>query len=236
MEEEVHGTNTQVLEQTSANEQVATIEQTAEPERAKRRWAEYFTTARIAYIAVFTAFAYIMYMPFLEFAVVPAVDFLKIDFSNTFVMIAGFSLGPLAAVIVGVMKEILHALTFSSTVGVGELANIIVMLPYILIPSIVYIKHKGIKTVLVTLLCGCVGQTLMSFPTNCFLSFPFFLGFDWTLGMRFFLSVWYWVLLFNFIKTVLISTAVLLLYKPLSRLIKLINRKFAERGKRVPKA
>lgn len=198
----------------------------------KRRIVKYFTTARLAYMAVFTAFSYVLYMPFLEFAILPMVDFLKIDFSNAFVMIAGFSLGPVAAIVVGVLKEILHALTFSTTVGVGELANIIVMLPYILIPSIVYKKHKGIKPVLITLAIGCIGQTLLSFPVNYFLNFPFYFGFDWEMGMSFFMSLWYWVLLFNLIKTVMISAVVLLLYKPLSRLIKLINRKFAERTPR----
>ncbi len=194
---------------------------------AKESVREFFTTSRIAYMAVFTAFSYVLYMPFFEFAIVPMVDFLKIDFSNVFVMIAGFSLGPVSAMVVGVLKEILHALTFSSTVGIGELANIIVMLPYILIPSVVYRKRKGIKTVLITLLFGCIGQTLISYPVNLLLNFPFYFGFDWQAGMSFFFSLWYWVLLFNFIKTLLISAVVLILYKPLSRLIKMINGKFA---------
>lgn len=195
----------------------------------KNTLKKYFSATRIAYLALFTALSYVLYMPFLEFWIIPAVDFLKIDFSNVFVMIAGFSLGPVAAVVVGVLKEILHALTFSSTVGVGELANIIVMLPYILVPSIVYKRHKGIKTVLITLAIGCVGQTLLSFPVNCFLNFPFYLGFNWSAGMNFFLSVWYWVMLFNFVKTVLISVVVLVLYKSVSRLIKLTSEKFSRK-------
>ncbi|MDE6667455.1 MAG: ECF transporter S component [Clostridia bacterium] len=191
----------------------------------------YFTATRMAYLAVFTALAYVLYMPFLEFPIIPAVPFLKVDFSNSFVMIAGFALGPVAGVVVGVLKEILHALTFSQTVGVGELANIMIMLPYILIPSIVYKKRKGIKTVIVSLVIGCVCQVVWSIPTNYLLTFPFFLiayagAPDWTTGMNFYLSVWYWAVLFNFVKTVLITAAVLLLYKPLSKLIKITNAKF----------
>lgn len=191
----------------------------------------YFSATRMAYIAVFTALAYILYMPFLEFWIIPAVPFLKIDFSNSFVMIAGFSLGPIAGVIVGVLKEILHALTFSQTVGVGELANVIVMLPYVLIPSIIYKKHKGIKTVLITLAIGCIVQTVWSFPVNCLITFPFFLQ-SFEGGMAMYLDNWYWVVLFNFVKTVLITAAVLLLYKPLSKLIKITNAKFASLGKK----
>ena len=191
----------------------------------------YFTATRMAYLAVFTALAYVLYMPFLEFPIIPAVPFLKVDFSNSFVMISGFALGPVAGVVVGVLKEILHALTFSQTVGVGELANITIMLPYVLIPSIVYKKRKGIKAVIISLVIGCVCQVIWSIPTNYLLTFPFFLiayagAPDWATGMDFYLSVWYWAVLFNFVKTVLITIAVLILYKPLSKLIKITNAKF----------
>ena len=192
----------------------------------------YFTATRIAYLALFTALAYLLYMPIFEFWIIPAVPFLKVDFSNTFVMIAGFALGPVAGVIAGALKEFLHALTFSQTVGVGELANILIMLPYVLIPSIIYKKHKGLKVVLISLAIGCVSQALWSIPVNYLLTFPFFLtrsGAPWQSGMEFYLTVWYWAVLFNLVKTVLITVAVVLLYKPLSRLIKMTNEKFQKR-------
>lgn len=210
------------------DEQLQTVE-SKKKKSAREVVGGYFSASRIACMAMFTALAYILYLPCFEFYIFPAVDFLKIDFSNVFVMIAGFALDPVAAIIVGVLKEVLHALTFSQTVGIGELANILIMLPYVLIPSIVYRKRKGIKTVLITLIFGCIGQTLISFPVNCFLSFPFYLSFDWEKGMQFYLSVWYWAMPFNLVKTVLISIAVMLIYKPLSRLIKTINDKFQKR-------
>jgi riboflavin transporter FmnP len=224
------------MEQTQTATLAEKGQEEASPEANKKKSSKfsnacknYFTATRIAYIAVFTALAYVLYMPIFEFNIIPAVPFLKVDFSNTFVMIAGFSLGPVAAIVVGVLKEVLHALTFSQTVGIGELSNIIVMLPYVLIPAIVYKKHKGIKVVVICLFLGCLAQTLMSIPVNYFINFPFFFGFNWEAGMSYYLSVWYWVVLFNFVKTMLISAAVMLLYKPLSRLIKLTNKKFSQR-------
>lgn len=199
----------------------------------KQILANYFTATRMAYLALFTAFAYVLYLPWLEFPLFPAVPFMKVDFSNTFVMIAGFALGPIAGVVVGVLKEILHSLTFSQTVGVGELANILMMLPYVLIPSLIYKKRKGIKTVIVALALGCIAQVIWSVPVNYTLTFPFFysafgMG-SWAEGMKFYLSVWYWAVLFNLIKTVLITVAVMILYKSISRLIKLTNDKFTKR-------
>ncbi len=206
----------------------------------KEAFASYFTATRLAYMALFTAFAYVLYMPWLEFSLFPAVPFMKVDFSNTFVMITGFALGPVAGVIVGVLKEILHALTFSQTVGVGELANILIMLPYVLIPSIIYKYRKGIKWVILALLMGCLAQVAWSVPVNYTLTFPFYLNLythsSWASGMNFYLTVWYWAVLFNFIKSALITAAVMLLYKSISRLIKLTNDKFARRkkAKKVP--
>lgn len=203
---------------------------------AKDVFANYFTATRMAYLALFTAMAYILYLPWLEFRLFPAVPFMKVDFSNSFVMISGFALGPVAGVVVGVLKEILHALTFSQTVGIGEIANILMLLPYVLIPSLIYKKRKGIKVVIVSLAIGCLAQTVWSVPVNYLLTFPFFysaFGYgSWVDGMQFYLKVWYWAVLFNFIKCLLITAAVLLLYKPLSRLIKLTNAKFTKHKKK----
>lgn len=234
MEQVSNEQSAQVAEGTEAQTEVQTV---THKKSAKQFLANYFTATRMAYMAVFTALAYILYMPWLEFYVIPAVPFLKVDFSNSFVLIAGFSLGPVAGVVVGILKEILHALTFSQTVGVGELANILIMLPYVLIPSIIYKKHKGIKTVLISIAIGCVCQVVWSIPVNYLLTFPFYMNlyahYTWTEGMEFYLTVWYWAVLFNFVKTILISIVVMLLYKPLSRLIKITNEKFNKRKRSV---
>ena len=208
----------------------------ADGQKAKRiNVRQFFTATRIAYLAVFTALSFILRLPPFEFSVFPAVDFLKMDFSNTFVMIAGFALGPVSGLIVGVLKEIMYGLFFSQTVGIGELANILFILAYALVPSVVYVKHKGIKTVMVTLAIGCLSQVAFSVPINYFLNFPFFFyvyGQTWQGGMEFYLAVWYWAVLFNLIKAVLITVATLLLYKPLSGLIKATAARFEGKGGR----
>ncbi len=202
---------------------------------AKAFLANYFTATRMAYMAVFTALSFILRLPWFEFPLFPAVPFLKVDFSGVFALIAGFSLGPVAGVVVSALKELIYALAFTQTVGVGELANILIMLPFILVPSFIYKKYKGIKTVIASIAIGCVSQAVISIPVNYLLTFPFFLNLymhkPWVEGMMFYLDVWYWALLFNIVKTLLLSVAVLLLYKPLSRLIKLTSEKFSKRGR-----
>ncbi|MDE7265455.1 MAG: ECF transporter S component, partial [Clostridia bacterium] len=195
----------------------------------------YFTATRIAYMAIFTAISYAIGL--LDFSLMPAspVSFLKLDFSNVFVLIGGFSLGPTAGVIIAVLKELLHALTVGQTAFIGELANILIVLPYVLIPSLIYKRRKGIKTVLWSVALGCVGQCLISLPVNYFLTFPAFykaFGGTWAAGQALFVKVWYWALLFNFIKVLCISAVVIALYKPLSRLIKITGEKFAKLKKK----
>lgn len=196
----------------------------------KQEFKEYFSATRIAYIAVFTALSYVLYL--LDFSLLPGtpVNFLKLDFSNMFVMIGGFALGPVAGVIIAVLKELLHAITVGNTMFIGELANVLFVLPYLLIPAIVYKNHKNIKTVIITLLSGCLVSCVVSLPVNYFLNFPAFFVFgglgEWGDGQQLLLDLWYWVLLFNLIKTLLISLGTFLLYKPLSRLIKATSAKF----------
>ncbi len=197
---------------------------------AKEFFKSYFSATRVAYMAIFTAISFALRFLEIPLLIGTPVSFLKLDFSNVFPLIGGYALGPVAGTIIGVLKEVLW-IFFSTTMGVGEAANILVMLPFVLIPSIAYKYHKGIKSVLVFLLIGCVGQVLWSFPVNWLLNFPVFVGFNWKLGMDIFMASWYWVMLFNLIKSVALGIIVLLLYKSISRLIKLTNAKFAKKSK-----
>lgn len=185
---------------------------------------QYFTARRIAYIATFTAISFAL--RFLQFPILPSVPFLKFDFSDAFILICAYALGPVAGIIAGVMKEVIYGIAFTGSAFVGEIANIIILIPFILIPSIMYKKHKGIKSVLFWLAVACVVRTIWSIPVNLLLNFPAFMGFNWELGMSMFWKVWYWATLFNLIKNIILAVVVMLLYKSVSRLIHLINSKF----------
>ena len=163
MEQETNRTDEIAVSETAAVP-AETMKEVKSKKNVGEIFKNYFTATRMAYIAVFTALSFILRLPVFEFPIFPAVPFMKIDFSGVFALIAGFSLGPVAGVIVSVLKEFIYALSFTQTIGVGELANILIMLPFILIPSIVYKKYKGIKTVLITIAIGCVAQAIISVP------------------------------------------------------------------------
>lgn len=186
-----------------------------------------FNTKNIAGMAVFSALSFVVYLLEIPiFAGTPA-SFLELDLSNVFVMLAGFMYGPIPAVIVTIVKEGIHVFLGGSTGGVGELANVIITLSYVIVPSIAYYYRKGFKTVIITLIIACFIQIGFSLLVNKFINFPFFTGsypFAPTeVSNNLFSTLWVYVLAFNAIKSVVISAITILLYKKVSYLFKKIH-------------
>ncbi len=174
-------------------------------------------TKKLVGTAVFSALAYVISM--LEFPIFPATPFLKLDFSAVFLLLAGFIFGTIYGIGACAVKELICFITKSSTGGVGEIANFLVIGAFIIIPTLVYQYKKGIKVVIITLIIACFVQVSLSLLVNRFINFPLYMGSG---AKQFFESVWQFVALFNLIKSVAISIIAILLYKKLSALIKSI--------------
>ena len=170
------------------------------------------TTKNLAKSAIFSALAYIL--TYLEIPLFPQASFLKLDFSNVFVLIGGFSLGPLYGVVILFVKEFLCALKPSTYFVVGQVANFLIGLSFILLPTIVYNFKKGIKTVLFTLLGATVLQVVVALLVNRFINFPL-IGYP----TEAFYSLFWVIFAFNAIKGVLVSVITILLYKRIKKVL-----------------
>ena len=179
----------------------------------RRRGKAYFTASRIAKLALLTALAYVV--TFLEFPIFPAAPFLQLDFSNVFVLLGGFLYGPLAAVIISLLKECLSLLD-SGTNFVGEIANFLINFAFYIVPTVVYRYKKGLKWVIPMLVIGTILQVAASLPVNRYINFPLFMG-D---GAASFAALWWYIILFNLIKGAAVSLVTILLYKRVSWLFK----------------
>lgn len=175
------------------------------------------TTKKLAGTGVFAALAFVVSL--LEFPIFPAASFLKLDFSLVFVLLAGFIFGPVSGIGVSAVKELLRFVMGSSTGGVGEVANFIVTLAFIVVPTVIYRYKKGLSTVIITLIIGCVLETAAALIANRFINFPLYMG---DKAAEVFASLWQFVLLFNLIKTLAVSLVTIMLYKKVSALIKKI--------------
>ena len=183
-------------------------------ETPKTKLKKMFSAKRLALMAIFTALSFVVSL--FEFPIFPAADFLKLDFGNVFIMLIGFLLGPVEGIIVCVLKELLCILK-SSSGGVGQLANILMTVSFIVVPAVTYKFHKGLKAVSPSLLIGCVLASVMALIANRFILFPAFGIKD---AQGYFEKVWGFILGFNLIKTVSISLLTVLLYKRLSMFLK----------------
>lgn len=176
--------------------------------RAKRR--KLFSASGIAKLAMLSALAFAV--SYLEFPIFPAAPFLQMDFSLVFVLLGGFLYGPVAAIVISGIKECLRLFT-SGTAGVGELANFIVTVSFVVVPTLVYRFKKGLPVVILTLAVGCFLEIGVSLLTNRYINFPLFMGEG---AAAQFELLWWYVLLFNLIKSVAVSLVTVLLYKRIS--------------------
>ncbi|MDE5548153.1 MAG: ECF transporter S component, partial [Clostridia bacterium] len=170
--EETENMQTEESEQAELPQEVQTeVKREGRSERVRAVLSNHFTAARIAYIALFTALAYVV--TFFEFPIFPTVSFLKLDFANVFFLFEGFMFGPVEVTISILIKELL-SLADSSTLGVGELANFIMSFAYVIVPSVGYRFLKGKGWVCALLGIACVLQIGVSFLVNRYINFPFF--------------------------------------------------------------
>ncbi len=94
-------------------------------------------------VGLMTAIATVIYMVFPEVPIVPGVDYMKVDFSDFPAILTGVLLGPVQGILVEVVKNIIH-LARTTTVGIGEIMNVIIGSSMILSMSL---SVKGFKKV-----------------------------------------------------------------------------------------
>ena len=99
-------------------------------------------TRMITLIGVFAAISTILM--FIEMPLPLMPPFLKIDLSGVPILIIGFMYGPMPAIYVTIIKDLVHMLS-SQTGCVGELADILVLSSFAVVSSLVFRKNPSQK-------------------------------------------------------------------------------------------
>lgn len=170
-----------------------------------------------------------------EFAVPLVPPFYELDFSEVIILLTGFALGPMAAVITEALKIVLNLLlNGTNTMGVGEFANFMMGLSFVLPATIYYQRHKTKKDALIGMIIGTIILCIVSAFLNYFVMLPayaYFLNIPME-GLiqsatavngninNLFTLIILAVVPFNFLKGVLTSFIVLLTYKKVSHILK----------------
>ncbi len=204
-------------EKIAVNAATAQNEAAASKPDGKSSKKEISPTKKIAGTGVFAALAFVISL--LEFPIFPDASFLKLDFSLVCILLAGFLFGPVSGITAAGVKELLRFAIGSSTGGVGEIANFIVAVSFVAVPTIVYRYKKGLPIVMITLATGSFLEIGAALLVNRFINFPLYLGGGAAAAFE---SLWVFVLLFNLIKCAAISALTILVYKKVSFLVKRI--------------
>ena len=102
-------------------------------------------------------------------------NFLDIHFSAVPIYIAGFMFGPLSGAVVAVLR-FLAKLPGSSTLGIGELQDLIIGLLTVIIASFIYHKNKTKKGSIIALSSTVFVWVLVSIITNWLFIVPFYIS------------------------------------------------------------
>lgn len=170
-------------------------------------------TNKMIKISLLSALALILM--YIDFPVIPLFPWLKIDLSDVPALIGAFGFGPLAGVLIELIKNIVIVLIKGTQTGfVGETANFLVGVSLILPAALVYHKKKNKKNAIVGMVLGAVCMEVVGIVANIYFLLPAY-------GMQMspaesinYITVG--LLPFNGIKALMVSVLTYVLYKRIS--------------------
>lgn len=188
---------------------------------------------RMVYIAMLSAVAVVLMtfkvpLPFLP-------PFYKVDASELPVMIGAFLLGPTAGVMIELVKVLLNLLVDGTTTAfIGEFANFLIGCAFVVPASVVYYHKKTKKSAAIGLFFGVSAGTVCGCLLNAFLLLPaysqaFYMDMEALIAMgtkvngaidSLMTFVIFATAPLNLIKGIVVATLTLLIYKPVSRVLK----------------
>lgn len=161
--------------------------------------------------------------------------FYKVDLSEVITILAGFSLGVFPAICVEAVKILVNLLlNGTSTLGVGEFANFIMGLAFVIPSAYIYQLNKSKKQAYIALFIGGISLTIIASLMNYFVLLPVYAYFyqmpiETLVEMGSILNpsingLWTFILFavipFNIIKSSITAIVILLIYKKVSPLLK----------------
>ena len=198
-----------------------------------------FSTRKVAMTGMFSAVAMLLHL--FDFSLPFAPPFYKLDFSELPILVGTFAFGPAAGVMMEFIKILLKlCVKGTSTAFVGDLANFVIGCSFILPASAIYAFRKNKKTAIFACVTGTLIMTVFGTAFNAVYLLPAFsrlysLPLDNLLAMGSEVNPWVQegsivsfvvacVAPLNLIKGISVSVVTMLIYKPLSPVIKTGHR------------
>lgn len=169
-------------------------------------------TRKMVVLAVMAALAYIV----MVVVKVPVVLFLKYEPKDVIITISGFMFGPLASLVTSAVVSLIEMVTVSDTGPIGALMNFIGTSAFACTAAIIYKKFHTIKGAFAGLCISTLLMTLVMLAWN-YLITPIYMGMPREAVAEMLVPAF---LPFNLLKGVLNSALTMLIYKPLSNIMR----------------
>lgn len=180
---------------------------------SSQRKQSIFSVRNIAKIALLSALAYVLLL--IEFPIFASAPHLRLNISDMPALIGAFLYGPIAGVVITLVKLVLFFFTgTSSAPGVGELANLIVGVSFVVPAGLIYMLNKNLKQAIIALVVSSLFMIIAAYFANLYILFPFYhIAEEVRQGL-----LWSTYVPFNAIKAVVTCVIAFFAYKPVHKL------------------
>lgn len=190
-----------------------------------------FTTKNVVLMGMFSALAGVLMvfeipLPFI------APSFYGLDLAEVPMLVGTFALGPVAAIVMEVVKILVKLLLKPTSTGfVGEFANLAISLALVLPAGVIYRCNKTKKGAMIGMAVGTISMAVLGVVVNALVMLPFYSNFmpleniialgaaiNPAVG-----SIWTFAIIcvgpFNIVKGIVVSLITSLVYKRISVVI-----------------
>ena len=143
------------------------------------------------------------------------VMFLTLDFKDTISTICGMFFGPIAGLFCAVIVPFIEFL-YSDTGVYGLLMNLISSVTFVCVSTLIYKYRKTIWGAVIGLVTAACATVAVMLVANLFIT-PYYMGVTQEAVINLIPKV---ILPFNVVKTILNASITMLLYKPISKVLK----------------
>ncbi len=158
------------------------------------------------------------------------VMFLSLEIKDAIIVLCTLLFGPLYGLAIAVIVPLLEFLTHSTTGAYGLIMNLLSSITFSLVTGLIYKYKRSFYGAIAALLSGVFAVTAVMMAANLLIT-PYYMGVDVKAVVALIPKV---LLPFNLVKAILNGAIVLLLYKPLSQILKrlgfLPRREGSEQG------
>ncbi|SHO49591.1 ECF transporter S component [Anaerocolumna xylanovorans] len=129
-----------------------------------------FTTRAMVTVSLLSALSYVLML--LESP--PYIGFLRLEFSDIPAILGAFWFGPAAGIVIEFIKNLIKAITATKTFGIGELANFVVSVAYVVPASLLFRKLKGKYKSVLAFSVATLSMMVIGFLMNYFVTVPMY--------------------------------------------------------------